>query len=78
VVLCDLGLPGMDGLEVARRLRQVPHLAGTVLLALTGYGHDDARTQCEAAGFDLHLTKPVDPHHLSCVLAGLPDPVEVC
>jgi signal transduction histidine kinase len=76
VVLCDLGLPGMDGLEVARHLRRLPHLAQTVLLAITGYGQEDAREQCHAAGFDLHLTKPVDPRELSGVLAGLPDPAE--
>jgi hypothetical protein len=57
------------------RLR-LPHLAETVLLAITGYGQEDARAQCQAAGFDLHLTKPVDPHQLSAVLAGLPDPAE--
>lgn len=72
VVLCDLGLPGMDGLEVARQLRRIPSLEQTVLLAVTGYGHEEARSKCEEAGFDLRLTKPIDPHQLNCVLAGLP------
>ena len=49
MVLCDLGLPGMDGLEVARRLRRIPSLEQTVLLALTGYGHEEARAKWRRA-----------------------------
>jgi signal transduction histidine kinase/ActR/RegA family two-component response regulator len=61
VVLLDLGMPGMDGYEVARRLRRQPDLRDVVLVALTGWSHDDDRRRSREAGFDRHLTKPVDP-----------------
>jgi signal transduction histidine kinase/CheY-like chemotaxis protein len=61
VVLCDLGLPGMDGFEVAAQLRRDPATASARLIAVTGYGRDEDRRRSKAAGFDLHLTKPVDP-----------------
>src|SRR5262249_40837192 len=61
VVLCDLGLPEMDGFEVARALRHDPATASAHLIAVSGYGRDDDRQRCREAGFDLHLTKPVDP-----------------
>jgi CheY-like chemotaxis protein len=60
VVLLDIGLPGMDGYEVARRLRASPGTADTVLVAVTGYDQEHHRRQSRAAGFDLHLVKPVD------------------
>ncbi|WP_437629594.1 GAF domain-containing protein [Sorangium sp. So ce854] len=60
VVFLDIGLPGMSGYEVARRLRAEPGLSGLVLVALTGWGTDDDRRQAREAGFDHHLTKPVD------------------
>lgn len=60
VVLCDIGLPGMDGYEVAATLRDDPALAGTRLIAVTGYGQDDDRQRTQAAGFEAHLTKPLD------------------
>jgi CheY-like chemotaxis protein len=60
VVLCDLGLPGMDGHAVAAVLRQQPHTAAARLIAISGYGQDEDRRRCEAAGFDAHLIKPVD------------------
>ena len=60
VVLLDIGLPGMDGYEVARRLRQQPGLADVVLVAVTGYGTDEDRSRSQEAGFDAHLVKPVD------------------
>jgi PAS domain S-box-containing protein len=69
VVLCDLGLPGMDGYEVARTLRQDPATDSLRLIALSGYGLDDDRRRSEQAGFDLHLTKPVDPSELQRLLA---------
>ena len=64
VVLCDIGLPGMDGYTVARRLRQDPNTADSRLIALTGYGRDTDRQLAQEAGFDLHLVKPVAPDEL--------------
>jgi signal transduction histidine kinase/ActR/RegA family two-component response regulator len=61
VVLCDLGLPEMNGFEVAVALRHDPATAGARLIAVTGYGRDEDRRRSREAGFDLHLTKPVDP-----------------
>lgn len=58
VVLADIGLPGMDGLELAKRLRNEPALQGTRLVALTGYDGEEMRRQIRDAGFDHHLTKP--------------------
>jgi PAS domain S-box-containing protein len=69
VMLLDIGLPGMDGYEVARRLRALPELSGAVLVALTGYGQDEDRRRSAAAGFDHHLVKPVDPQTLIDVLS---------
>ncbi len=75
VVLCDLGLPGgMSGYDVARALRAYPALAGVRLVAVSGYGQPEDRDRARAAGFDLHLTKPVDPAALRGVLAGGPGP----
>jgi CheY-like chemotaxis protein len=69
VVLCDLGLPGMDGFAVAKELRRDPTTRGARLIAVTGYGRDEDRRRSREAGFDLHLTKPVDPGHLARLLA---------
>lgn len=69
LVFLDLGMPGMDGYEVARRMRQDPTLAGCRLIALTGYGHELDRRRTEEIGFDQHLTKPVDPDVLRAQLA---------
>ena len=60
IVFLDIGLPGIDGYEVARRIRAEPDLAGTVLIAMTGYGQEEDVRQAMAAGFDRHLVKPVD------------------
>ena len=65
VVLLDIGLPLMDGYEVARRLRQMPQTAGALLIALTGYGQQGDRQRGKDAGFDGHMLKPVDPHALA-------------
>jgi CheY-like chemotaxis protein len=74
-VVCDIGLPEMDGYEVARRLRQSPGSRGLLLVALTGYGRDEDRRRAFAAGFDHHLTKPADPDELRRLLsAGRPAP----
>jgi signal transduction histidine kinase len=68
VVLCDIGLPGMDGYEVARALRQHPRTAGTRLIAITGYGQEQDRRRAHEAGFDTHVIKPVDPAELEALL----------
>jgi signal transduction histidine kinase/CheY-like chemotaxis protein len=70
VVLLDIGLPGMDGYEVARRLRELLATAGVVLVALTGYGQEGDRRRSREAGFDHHLVKPVDPAALQELLAS--------
>jgi two-component system CheB/CheR fusion protein len=59
LILCDIGLPGMDGYEVARRLRQEPGLGKVLLAAVTGYGQDEDRRRSKEAGFDCHLVKPI-------------------
>ncbi len=61
VVLLDLGLPDIDGFQVARQLRQAEGPRRRLLVALTGFGRDSDRAEAMAAGFDKHLTKPVDP-----------------
>jgi signal transduction histidine kinase/ActR/RegA family two-component response regulator len=68
VVLCDLGLPGMDGYQVAAALRRDPETASAKLIAVTGYGREEDRRKSKEAGFDLHLTKPVDPVQLRILL----------
>ncbi|HYL06240.1 MAG TPA: ATP-binding protein [Thermoanaerobaculia bacterium] len=70
VVLCDLGLPGMNGYEVASALRRDPATAPLRLIALTGYGGDEDRRRSREAGFDIHLTKPVDLGLLRRLLAA--------
>jgi PAS domain S-box-containing protein len=69
VVLLDIGMPGMDGLEVARRLRQDVGLKQALLVALTGYGEDEDRRRSQEAGFNVHLVKPVDVRALERLLA---------
>ena len=71
VVLLDIGMPGMDGNEVARRIRQQPQFATTRLVALTGWGQDEDRRRTHESGFDHHLTKPVDIAALQALLANL-------
>ncbi|HEX4613148.1 MAG TPA: ATP-binding protein [Urbifossiella sp.] len=68
LVLCDLGLPGMDGYEVVRQLRAVPALAQTRFIALTGYGREADIDRTRSAGFHAHLVKPFDPTRLADVL----------
>jgi two-component system CheB/CheR fusion protein len=68
IVLIDIGLPGMDGFEVARRMRALGD--PVVLVALTGYGQPEDRRRTQEAGFDAHLVKPVDPTDLTHALAS--------
>ena len=69
VVLCDIGLPGLDGYGVARKLRDNPTTATARLIAVTAYGHDEDRRRSHEAGFDLHVVKPVEPAALGKLLA---------
>ncbi|HVL55102.1 MAG TPA: response regulator, partial [Burkholderiaceae bacterium] len=68
-VVLDIGLPGINGYDVARQLRQHPALGAVALVALTGYGQDADRSRARDAGFDHHLTKPVDPELLQALVA---------
>ena len=74
VVFLDIGLPQMDGYEVARRLRELPGFGQVLLVALTGYGQEDDRRRAIQAGFDDHLTKPVRSGSLEKLLASAPCP----
>ncbi|MBD8531458.1 MULTISPECIES: ATP-binding protein [unclassified Massilia] len=69
VCILDIGLPEMDGIELAKRLRASPETADALLIAVTGYGQDKDREQTRAAGFDHHLVKPVDIKQLLGILA---------
>jgi CheY-like chemotaxis protein len=71
VILLDIGLPGMDGYEVARRIREQPDGSSIRLIALTGYGQESDKSRTRAAGFDEHLVKPVELRNLHQALAGL-------
>ena len=75
VVLCDVGLPDIDGMEVARRLRANPTLVSTRLIALTGYGQAEDVRQAIEAGFDAHVTKPINLDQLMALLAGRDEPL---
>lgn len=72
VVLCDLGLPGMNGYEVASTLRSDPETRAAHLVALTGFSQAEERARAQACGFEVHLTKPVgvdDIQRLLCAFA---------
>jgi CheY-like chemotaxis protein len=71
VVLLDIGLPGMDGYEVAQQMRELPGLRDIRLVAVTGYGRSEDRLRAREAGFDDHLVKPVEFSALERTLAGL-------
>jgi PAS domain S-box-containing protein len=73
VVLCDIGLPGMSGHDVARSLREDPTCVSLRLIALSGYGQAEDKRRAREAGFDGHLTKPVDANSLRESLNGKPD-----
>ena len=70
VVLLDLGLPDLDGYEVARRLRELPSLSEVVIVAVTGYGQESDRQRGREAGIDHHLTKPVEPATLLALVGA--------
>jgi CheY-like chemotaxis protein len=70
LVLLDIGLPGLDGYHVIRELRAMPALATATIVATTGYGREEDRARCFAAGFDEHLTKPIDPSQIYRILAS--------
>ncbi|HEV8002814.1 MAG TPA: response regulator [Planctomycetaceae bacterium] len=74
IVLLDIGMPGMDGYEVARRMRQLSSGQEATLIALTGWGQEEDRRKSKEAGFDHHLVKPVDFGALQALLASLPGP----
>ena len=76
VVLLDIGLPGMNGYDVARRLRQSPESADAVLVAITGYGQAEDRDLALEAGFQHHLVKPVEPLALLQLIARLASQIE--
>jgi two-component system CheB/CheR fusion protein len=69
VVLCDIGLPVVDGYEIARAIRSDPALASTFLVALTGYALPEDQRRAAAAGFDRHLAKPVSLEQIRAALA---------
>ena len=71
VVFLDIGLPGMNGYEVARKLRELPGMERAILVALTGWGTREDRERSSEAGFDHHLTKPADMNAVESLLAGL-------
>jgi two-component system CheB/CheR fusion protein len=70
VVLLDVGLPLMNGFDVARRLRRLPETKNALIVAVTGYGRDEDRRNSRESGIDLHLTKPVEPAALKAILAS--------
>jgi CheY-like chemotaxis protein len=68
-VVLDIGLPGMDGYQVARTLRALPQTSDSLLIALTGYGQEEDRQRSKAAGFNEHFVKPVDLESLFQAIA---------
>jgi signal transduction histidine kinase len=72
IVLLDIGLPGMDGYALARALRSMPETLGARMIAVSGYGQQKDRALSQAAGFDNHLVKPVDPARLADVINAAP------
>lgn len=71
IALIDLGLPGIDGYEVARRIRESLRRGEIFLAALTGYSDDEDRMRTEKAGFDVHLVKPVESASLAQLLSDV-------
>jgi CheY-like chemotaxis protein len=69
VVICDIGLPKMNGFDVVRALRADPKMNGCLYIALTGYGDELDRQRTKDAGFHVHLTKPVNPREITRIIA---------
>ena len=74
LALLDIGLPGMDGYELAHRVRELPRLGGLRLIAITGYGQESDEERARAAGFDAHLVKPIAIDALEAIVERLLDP----
>jgi signal transduction histidine kinase/CheY-like chemotaxis protein len=74
VILLDISLPGIDGLELARRVRARAAARRPLMIAITGLGRDEDRQRSIAAGFDHHLVKPIDPARLTALLETVPSP----
>ncbi len=70
VIVSDIGMPGMDGYELARRLRELPEYRATPMVAVTGFASYDDRERSLNEGFTAHLSKPVDPATLTRALSG--------
>lgn len=70
LLVLDIGLPGMDGYQVASELRARKELGAMQIVAVTGYGQEEDRRQSREAGFDRHLTKPVDPEVLRSLVGA--------
>lgn len=70
VIMCDIGLPGLSGHDVARKLRNLPETRSAYLVAVTGYGQDQDRERSASAGFDAHLVKPIDQKDVADILEG--------
>jgi CheY-like chemotaxis protein len=77
VALLDLGLPVMDGYELADRLRLLPGLASITLIALTGYGQPSDRARTRAVGFHHHLVKPIDLEELERLVSAITTPSSI-
>lgn len=69
-ILLDIGLPGLDGYQIARLIRQIPELAHVRLIAVTGYGQQQDRERSLDAGFDHHLVKPIQFDSLMAILGS--------
>jgi CheY-like chemotaxis protein len=78
IVFLDIGMPDIDGYEACRRLRQRPSEKGMVIVAVTGWGQPQDKQRALDAGFDAHLTKPVDLEALACILAASPPGRSTC
>jgi CheY-like chemotaxis protein len=74
MIFVDIGLPGMDGYEVAKRMKGLENRNGTRLVALTGYGREEDKARALGAGFDVHLVKPVEIETLEQLLGQLTEP----
>src|SRR5262249_14706478 len=71
-ILMDIGMPNLNGYDACRRIREQPWAGGTILVALTGWGQDEARRRSREAGFTHHLVKPISPDDLAQVLGARP------